>query len=56
MTAMDPEQLRRTIARATIPLLGEYETLTTAEIARAAGIGELGAIRTDQRSRRVWSR
>lgn len=40
MTGMSPEQLRQTIARATIPLLGEYETLTTAQIARAAGIGE----------------
>jgi AcrR family transcriptional regulator len=37
---MDPEQLRRIITRATIPLLAEYETLTTAQIARAAGIDE----------------
>jgi AcrR family transcriptional regulator len=40
MTGMNPEQLRQTITRATLPLLGEYETLTTAQIARAAGIGE----------------
>ena len=40
MTGMNPEQLRRTIVRATIPLIGEYETLTTAQIARAAGIDE----------------
>ena len=40
MTGMTPEQLRRNIARATVPLLGEYETLTTAQIAQAAGIGE----------------
>jgi AcrR family transcriptional regulator len=40
MTGMNPEQLRQTIVRATIPLIGEYETLTTAQIARAAGIGE----------------
>jgi AcrR family transcriptional regulator len=40
MTATDPEQLRQSITRATLPLLGEYETLTTARIAEAAGIGE----------------
>jgi AcrR family transcriptional regulator len=37
---MNPEQLRQTIVRATIPLLGEYQTLTTAQIARTAGVGE----------------
>lgn len=40
MTGTNPEQLRQTIARATLPLLAEYETLTTAQIARAAGIDE----------------
>jgi AcrR family transcriptional regulator len=47
---MNPEQLRQTIARATIPLIGEYETLTTAQIARAAGISEadLLAVFTDK--------
>jgi AcrR family transcriptional regulator len=40
MTGTSPEQLHRSIVRATVPLLGEYETLTTAQIARAAGIGE----------------
>jgi AcrR family transcriptional regulator len=40
MTGSHPEQLRQTVARATLPLLGEYETLTTAQIARAAGVGE----------------
>ena len=40
MIGTDPEQLRQTIVRATIPLIGEYETLTMAQIARVAGIGE----------------
>ena len=40
MTGTGPEQLRRTIVRATVPLLAGYATLTTAEIARAAGVGE----------------
>ncbi|RSM71762.1 hypothetical protein DMB66_06940 [Actinoplanes sp. ATCC 53533] len=40
MTGMRPEQLRQAVARAALPLLGEYETLTTARIAQAAGIGE----------------
>lgn len=35
-----PEELRLTIARATVPLIGEYETLTTARIAQAAGVAE----------------
>jgi hypothetical protein len=37
---MNPEQLRQTIARATVPLLAEYETLTTAQIADAGGVDE----------------
>ena len=37
---MSSEQLRQTVVRATVPLLGEYETLTMARIAEAAGIGE----------------
>lgn len=37
---MSSEQLRQTIVRATVPLLGEYESLTMARIAEAAGIGE----------------
>lgn len=41
MTEMNAEQLRRTVVQATVPLMGEYETLTTAQIARAAGIGEV---------------
>lgn len=40
MTSMNSEQLRRTVVRATVPLMGEYETLTTARIAEAAGMGE----------------
>jgi len=40
MTGMEPEQLRQTIVRATIPLIGEYETLTTAQIAQEAGVSE----------------
>ncbi|WP_306204396.1 TetR family transcriptional regulator [Actinoplanes sp. RD1] len=34
------DELRQSVVRATIPLLGEYETLTTARIARAADIAE----------------
>lgn len=37
-------ELRETIVRAAIPLIGEYDTLTTAQIARAAGIGEADLI------------
>src|SRR4051812_20015978 len=37
---MSSEHLRQTIVRATMPLIGEYDTLTMARIARAAGIGE----------------
>lgn len=40
MTGTDPEQLRQTIVRATLPLIAEYETLTTAQIAQAAGTDE----------------
>jgi AcrR family transcriptional regulator len=40
MTSMTPEQLRQTIVRATIPHVGEYDTLTTAQIARTAGVDE----------------
>jgi AcrR family transcriptional regulator len=38
MAGTSPEQLRQIIVRAAIPLIGEYNTLTTAQIARAAGI------------------
>ncbi|WP_305784632.1 hypothetical protein [Symbioplanes lichenis] len=34
------DEFRRSVVRATIPLLGEFETLTTARIARAADIAE----------------
>nr|WP_221377444.1 TetR family transcriptional regulator [Actinoplanes polyasparticus] len=34
------DQLRQSIVLATVPLIGEYDTLTTARIAEAAGIGE----------------
>jgi AcrR family transcriptional regulator len=34
------DELRQSVVRATIPLLGEQETLTTARIARAAGLAE----------------
>jgi len=37
---MSRERLREVIVRAAMPLIGEYETLTTARIARAAGIDE----------------
>jgi AcrR family transcriptional regulator len=47
---MSSEQLRRSIVRAAMPLLGEHETLTMARIARAAGVseGELLAVFADQ--------
>jgi AcrR family transcriptional regulator len=37
---MSRERLREVIVRAAMPLIGEYETLTTARIAQAAGIDE----------------
>ncbi|GIF22361.1 AcrR family transcriptional regulator [Actinoplanes tereljensis] len=37
---MSAEELRRRVVRVVIPLIGEYETLTMARIAGAAGIGE----------------
>ncbi|GAA0573500.1 TetR/AcrR family transcriptional regulator [Paractinoplanes ferrugineus] len=37
---MSSEQLRQRIVRTTVSLLGEYETLTMARIAEAAGISE----------------
>lgn len=40
MTVLDPEQLRRAVVRATLPRLAGYETLTTADIAHEAGVGE----------------
>ncbi|GLY99529.1 hypothetical protein Acsp02_67820 [Actinoplanes sp. NBRC 103695] len=40
VAVMSSEQLRKAIVQATVPLLGEYETLTTARIAAAAGISE----------------
>lgn len=40
VAGMSSEQLRQTIVRATMPLIGEYDTLTMARIAQAAGIGE----------------
>ena len=50
MTGTNPEQLRRTVVRATIPLIGEYETLTMARIAQAAGVDEadLSAVFADK--------
>lgn len=40
MTDMGPADLRHRVVRATIPLIGEYETLTMAQIARAADVAE----------------
>lgn len=40
MTGSTSEQRRLAIVRAAMPLLGEYDTLTTAHIAQAAGLGE----------------
>jgi AcrR family transcriptional regulator len=40
MTGESAEQLRENIVRAAMPLLGAYDTVTTAQIARAAGIDE----------------
>ena len=37
---MNPEHLRETIVQAAIPLITEWDTVTTAQIARAAGIDE----------------
>lgn len=37
---MASEELRQAVVRAAMPLIGEYETLTTARIARAAGVDE----------------
>ena len=37
---MGQQELREIVVRAAMPLLGEYDTLTTARIARAAGIDE----------------
>jgi len=40
MAGASPEQLRQLVVRAVMPLIGEYDSLTMATIARAAGIGE----------------
>jgi len=44
MTGPSPEQLRQNIVRAAIPLISEYDTLTTAQIAQAAGIEEIDLV------------
>jgi AcrR family transcriptional regulator len=36
----DSERLRQRVVRAAVPLLGEHDSLTTARIAEAAGVGE----------------
>jgi AcrR family transcriptional regulator len=40
VTEVDHEQLRQIIVWATVPLISEYETLTTARIAEAGGVDE----------------
>ncbi|MEU4427348.1 TetR/AcrR family transcriptional regulator [Actinoplanes sp. NPDC024001] len=40
MTEVESKQLRRTIVRAALPLMAELHSLTTAQIAAAAGVGE----------------
>ena len=40
MTEINHEQLRQIIVWATVPLISEYETLTTARIAESAGVDE----------------
>ena len=40
MTGVDAERVRRDVLRAVVPLLGEYESLSTARIAEAAGVTE----------------
>jgi AcrR family transcriptional regulator len=42
---MNPEQLRETIVRAAIPFIAEWDTVTTARIARDAGIDEATLLR-----------
>jgi AcrR family transcriptional regulator len=42
---MNPEHLRETIVQAAIPLITEWDTVTTAQIARAAGIDEATLLR-----------
>jgi AcrR family transcriptional regulator len=37
---MSQERFREAIVRAAMPLIGEYDALTTARIAQAAGVGE----------------
>jgi AcrR family transcriptional regulator len=41
---MGQEQLRETIVRAAMPLIGEYDTLTTGQIARVAGVDEAAVL------------
>jgi AcrR family transcriptional regulator len=40
MAGTDSERLRQRVVRAAVPLLGEHDSLTTARIAEAAGVGE----------------
>ncbi|KUL23927.1 TetR/AcrR family transcriptional regulator [Actinoplanes awajinensis] len=40
MTGPDPEQVRQTVVQAAIPLMEDLHTLTTAQIAQAAGVSE----------------
>jgi AcrR family transcriptional regulator len=42
---MNPEHLRETIVQAAMPLITEWDTVTTAQIARAAGIDEATLLR-----------
>jgi AcrR family transcriptional regulator len=42
---MSPEQPRESIVQAAVPLIAEWDTVTTAQIARAAGIDEAALLR-----------
>ncbi|MFL5334099.1 MAG: TetR/AcrR family transcriptional regulator, partial [Geminicoccaceae bacterium] len=44
-SGMNSEQLREAIMRAATPLMAEYDTVTTAQIAHAAGIDEAALLR-----------
>jgi AcrR family transcriptional regulator len=44
-SGMNPEHLRETIVQAAIPLITEWDTVTTAQFARAAGIDEATLLR-----------
>jgi AcrR family transcriptional regulator len=40
MAGTSADEVRQAVVRAALPLIGDYDSLTTAQLARAAGIGE----------------